>query len=162
AWGTSNHDVWLVGENGVSLHDTGRGFAPVDLGTKKSVAAVAGSSASDVWMAAEDGSMFHGDAVSVRKVTTLGGVGPQALSVAASNGVWVAGFDATVGLHALIVRFDGATWSSFPPPPLAGAFEGTRVKVVAASKDDVYFLRDNTVYHWDGKAWTQTPTGALL
>lgn len=58
-----------------------------------------------------------------------------------------------------VAHFDGAGWTSVPPP--AGTGDERFLKVVPVAADDVWAITQKHLAHWNGSAWTliAAPTG---
>ena len=48
-WGTTDHDVWAVGEDGAIVHFDGSTWSSIPSGTTASLGPLSGTSATDVW-----------------------------------------------------------------------------------------------------------------
>jgi len=78
-WGSSNNDVFAVGNNGTILHYNGSMWSSINSGTTNYLAAVWGSSPSDVFTVGNNGTILHynGNAwsqMSSGATTTLRGI----------------------------------------------------------------------------------------
>lgn len=105
-WGTSNSDIWAVGESGTVRH-----FGPdpkavewsvVDVPTKRNLHGVWGSGPNDVWVIGESGTILHWDGAEWKESVAAFPVfqkKPHLYSIWGSgpNDVWIVGDD--IALH---------------------------------------------------------------
>jgi hypothetical protein len=116
-WGTSDRDIWAVGESFSNTgnwlaHFDGQSWQPVD--TPKamgSMYAIAGASATDIWAVGNNNSVFHydGSAWTLRSIPGINGSYADIL-VRNANDVWFA------SSNAQLVRYDGTGFTAVPCP----------------------------------------------
>jgi hypothetical protein len=93
----------------------------------------------------------------------------RAIAAVASNDVWAVGMQNSSGApQTLTQHWDGALWSVVPSPNIGG-LENALYGVAARARDDVWAVgryidpgngttRKTLAMHWDGRAWSITPT----
>ncbi len=92
-----------------------------------------------------DASVGGGEGFGIFPWSAIWGSGP--------NSVWLAADD------NLVVHFDGAHWSYYS----IGHFDNTGAVALGGCGDhDVFFASDTGISHFDGTAWTTTPTNSAL
>jgi hypothetical protein len=124
---------------------------------------VAALGPTNVWIGAT-AALYHYDGVSLTKVND-GSNGPaftgyvRGLRVFASNDVWFAS-GADMPLAAL-----HWTGSSYTAVPFTGDFPNgpTYPLIVGPAPNDLWYLADASLVHWNGSAWTHDdrPAGGL-
>ncbi len=86
----------------------------------------------------------------------------SAVSAVAANDVWAVG-GAFTGIgapsRAVLMHWDGATWSLTPEPPETALWSSTgRTGVTAVAPNDVWAVGQFSAFRWNGSAWT-VPVG---
>jgi len=141
-WGSSDSDIWAVGNGGLILHHDGTAWSAVPSPTKNDLNAVWGAG-QVVWAVGDAGTVLRRAAGG--SWTDLGKLIPQDL-----NGVWTDGGDAwSVGAAGVLVH-DNSTPSA----------EGTDdlQAVWGSSSTDIWAVGSNgAMLHYDGSAWTSAP-----
>jgi hypothetical protein len=149
-WGSSDRDVWMVGDAGTALHWDGLGFTVSATGTSVDLRGVWGSGASDVWVVGRTGGMsdspsiLHWDGVAWTAVPGTQGLQLNCVWGAGASDVW-AGGDA-----GALVHWNGAAWTAVPSgtSKVLGAIWG-------ASASDVTAVGDaSAIQHWGGTSWS--------
>ena len=108
-WGTSNKDIWLVGEYGRISHFDGTTWTQVASGVSESLRGVGGSGPSDVWAIGDKATILHYDGTSFTPSTGGPGISSvNALWVSSASEVWVGGSSGT------LARWNGSTWTRWP------------------------------------------------
>lgn len=108
-WGTSNKDIWIVGEYGRISHFDGTTWTQVASGVSESLRGVGGSGPSDVWAIGDKATILHYDGTSF--TPSAGGPGissVNALWVSSASEVWVGGTSGT------LARWNGSAWTRWP------------------------------------------------
>jgi hypothetical protein len=116
--GSSGHDVWAAGQarssgyhntvrQSVLVHYDGTSWTQVTVPDTKGLLDVAALSPTDVWTLGVDGSVLHWDGTAWTVKTQVNGA--NALAVASSTNVWVAGV-------VSVVHYDGTSWTSSALP----------------------------------------------
>ena len=154
-WGSSDRDVWMVGDAGTALHWDGLGFTVSATGTSVDLRGVWGSGASDVWVVgravgtSDSPSILHWDGAAWTAVPGTEGLELNCVWGAGASDVW-AGGDA-----GALVHWNGAAWSAVPSgtPKFLGAIWG-------ASASDVTAVGGaSAIQHWDGTSWSAATVG---
>jgi hypothetical protein len=152
-WGSAADSVWVVGapespDTAIARWDGAR-WTPEFLGAMRppDLAQVAGASAFDVWAAGEGPLAFHRAASGWEPpvVAPRGVILNGALCVTRDGALWAA----TTG--NAVLRFAGATWTSFTPGL-------TRVRGLGCGQSDsVWAVGDGgRAARWNGAAWSST------
>jgi hypothetical protein len=156
-WGSSADDVYVVGDDGVVLHQTGGLLNTIRVGTGADLTSVWGSAANDVWVVGSyrdtgQGLLFH----RTKDFFTMYGTTPFAL-----KSVW--GVDElryAVGADGAIYQGDTAAPFSMgtqvgvnpdipltPHAPIHWSIHGN-------SRSNILIAADVDLYHyWDGDLW---------
>ena len=179
-------DVWAVGGTGnpgspLIEHWNGSSWAvlpPPDPDGSAYLTAVSAASASDIWavgnaLGGTPGPLFlHYDGSAWTQVPRpiLGGDTRLAsVDAVAANDAWASGvtFDANGDGHAVILHWNGTSWSqSTLPPELTGS--GSSVDGISAdSATDAWAAVNGpdlvpSMLRWDGTSWTPVPFPAPL
>jgi hypothetical protein len=86
----------------------------------------------------------------------------NAVIAISSNDVWaVGGAPADLGVfgRALLMHWNGSTWTLFPEPPeVVNWYTTNRFGVAARASNDVWAGGEFSAWHWDGSAWS-VPSG---
>jgi hypothetical protein len=123
-WGTGDDDLWVVGgipdDSGVILHRDAGGWHDVTPpGTSGAFFKVWGSGANDVYICGQLGALWRWDGTALTAVA-LPGVGRAPLLTVAGRGpqdIFVVG-----GLgNAVVLHFDGSSWTRLSEPPFDSA-----------------------------------------
>jgi hypothetical protein len=129
-WGAAPDDIWIVGDGGTLLHYDGTAWSPVQSGTQLSLGWIWGTSTGDVWIVGDQGTVMH-----------------------------YAGPDAGAGWVAVDVPVP----TQFPDGGVGPAGDGDAPIDLGAvwtdAANDVWIVGDaGVILHFDGNAWTVTPT----
>jgi hypothetical protein len=164
AHGTSDKDVWVVGEAGRITHWDGATFTGHASGTTATLYGVWAAAPDDVW--AVGGT--PGGATSQPNDVVLHFDGarwtpsplPQALGRAFFK-VWGTASDNlyVVGEFGAIWHRRGVTWTLESQPPIA---KGSLTTVAGCSPSEVYAVGGRDVLRWDGTAWTRLDVSMSL
>jgi hypothetical protein len=97
--------------------------------------------------------------------------GLSAVAATSSRNAWAVGYGPAPGVtggtfQALILRWDGSTWTRQPAPQPSGPLVNELTGVTATSARDAwavgyYFNGAHTqtlILHWSGRAWTRVPS----
>jgi hypothetical protein len=163
--GTSDTDVWAVGENGRIAHWNGAAFTEFTSGTTATLYGVWAAATDDVWAAG--GSPGAGTAKPNDVLLHYDGTSwqpsplPQALGRAFFK-VW--GTDSgdlyVVGELGTIWHRTGTTWAlEANTPPLA---TGNLTTVTGCNAGEVYAVGGQDVLDGNGTSWTRDPVSATL
>ncbi len=154
--GTSDSDVWMVGEDGRITHWDGAAFVEHDAGTAATLYGVVAFAPNDVWAV---GGTVGDPGVLDDVVLRFDGAAwspvalPQALGRVHFK-VWGTSSDDLfiVGEAGLIWHKRGADWQLEPETPVA---TGTLTTVHGCSASDVYAVGGRDVLHYDGASWAK-------
>lgn len=156
--GTSDDDVWMVGENGRISHFDGAAIEEHDSGTTATLWGAMAFAADDVWAVGgmvggpdtqPDDVVLHFDGSSWQSVALPGEAKNRALFKVwgtSSNDLFV------VGEAGVIWHKTGADWVEGNDPPIAG---GSLTTVHGCSSSDVYAVGGRDLLHYDGEAWSK-------
>jgi uncharacterized protein YjdB len=145
-WGTSDTDVYVVGDFTEVRHYDGTSWTPMG-GTFGG--AVWGTSATDVYMMGWTGTILHHDGTSWSSMESGTGSTLNAVWGASPRDVYA------VGDAGAIVRYDGSSWSDMA----SGTFENL-AGVWGMSTTDVYAVGSSgTILHYDGTSWSAMASG---
>jgi enterochelin esterase-like enzyme len=144
-WGSSDRDIFIVGELGTILHYDGSAWALMESGTLNQLYTVWGNSGSDVFAVGDNGTILHydGNAWSPMK---------SGLPLTALVGVWgSSGRDVfAVGEEGTILHYDGSAWL-----PMSSGTSNTLITVWGSSGSDVFAVgRPGTILYYNGSAWS--------
>jgi hypothetical protein len=143
-WGSSESNIFAVGDYGGIAHFDGSGWELMSSGTKDYLYAVWGSGPNDVYAVGERGRILHYDGSGWERVIVLTtdylaciwGTGPD---------------DIHVGAAAYMHHFDGVEWTS-------GDYLGsyyTKYGMWGSSPTNIFCVGyQGRIYHFDGTGWT--------
>ena len=156
--GTSDQDVWMVGENGRIAHFDGKTFTPNASGVSATLWGVHAFSKTDVWAVGgtpggtptdEDDIVLHFDGAAWGRVALPG------LPLHASLfKVWGTSTDDlyVVGEAGTVWHKVGPDWTLESNPPLA---KGTLFTIWGCSADEVYAVGGRDILRRDAAGWTR-------
>jgi hypothetical protein len=157
-WGTSTHDIWIVGSGGTSLHWNGATWSSVTTGTTDNLTNVSGSGSNDVWAIGISGVIhWNGTAWAPSPGGTTaapmntGFIGD--IWAAAPNDVWVAQGS---NLRGSASHFDGTSWTTMMVVPnnqfqVFGIWAGGGIAWAVGEGSDTYLF--------SGGAWAEIGPG---
>lgn len=145
-WGTSNSDVWTVGD-GVVLHWNGAAWISSTIPVIDYYNSVWGSSATDVWTVGNNGTILHYDGVNWKKDPYTTSVRLAAVWGSSMNDVWIVGSDGTA-LHNT-----GTGWT-----PTDAMTRETFRGLSGTGPGDVWAV-GNVVRRWNGTQWVVAEKG---
>jgi hypothetical protein len=183
-WGSSDSDVWAVGNGGLILHHDGKSWSSVPSPTKNDLNAVWGAG-QDVWAVGDAGTVLR--RTGGGSWTDQGQLVPQDLNGVWTDGaeLWAAGSAATlvhnnstasaegnddlqavwgsspadiwaVGGNGAMLHHDGTSWS-----PLPAVTSRTIFGVWGRSATDIFAAAaGGAVLRYDGSAWSRTDVDA--
>lgn len=156
--GTSDEDVWMVGEEGRIAHYDGHAFSDAPRPTTATLWGVHAFSASDVWAVggspehspgAENDVVVHFDGSSWTRIVLPGAPLDRSLFKVwgtSSDDLYVVGEASTIWHKA------GPEWMLESDPPLG---DGTLFTVFGCAADDVYAVGSRSVLHRDAVGWSK-------
>ncbi len=166
-WGRAADDVLAVGGqqasladagNALMLHGDGEAWTKVELPADTPLLNWVWGQGGTTWTVGNAGAALRDDG---------GGWQPQPTGVdaplwgvwgSAVDDVWAVGGDAFTG-PPVLVHFEGDSWHSVDVPPLDREAKAL-FKVWGTAADDVHAVGDaGVILHFDGTAWTQSPSG---
>jgi hypothetical protein len=164
AHGTSEHDVWAVGEQGRIAHWDGAAFTPHASGTTATLFGVWAAAADDVWAVggtpgagagAPNDVVLHFDGA-----TWSASPPPQKLGLAYFK-VWGAAANDLhiVGEAGVIWHRRGAAWTLESQPPIATS---TLTTVTGCGPNEIYAVGGRDVLRSDGVIWTRLDVSSTL
>jgi hypothetical protein len=161
--GTSDHDVWTVGEHGRIAHWDGAAFHDYASGTTATLYGVWAAAANDVWAvggtpgagtSAPNDVALHFDGTSWSDASPPQKLGLSFFKVwgAASDDLYIVGEGGTVWHRS------GATWSLESMPSV----QGTLLTVNGCGPGEIYAVGGRDVLRSDGTSWTVLPVSQTL
>jgi hypothetical protein len=163
--GTSDRDVWAVGENGRIVHWDGASFTELTSGTTATLYGVWAASSTDVWSVGgtPGGGASHPNDVLLHYDGTSWQPSPlpQTLGRAFFK-VWGTASDNlyVVGELGTIWHRTGTTWAlEADSPPLA---TGNLTTVYGCGADEVYAVGGQDVLAWNGAKWQRSSVSDTL
>lgn len=149
-WGTSDADVFAVGDLGTIVHYDGRSWDTQFCPVSSRLNCVWGTSPSDVFAVGDGGVILHYNGVAWSSMPSG--------TTANLAGVWGSSWDNVyaVGASSVILHYDGSGWSTVDYAPGANltAIHGTSATnvIVVGNKD----YRTGVVLTFDGSTWQKT------
>lgn len=153
--GTSDTDLWMVGEQGRITHYDGESFEEHESGTTATLWGAYAFAANDVWAvggmvggATPDDVLLHYDGSSWQPEPLPEALGRTHFKVwgTSSADLFV------VGEAGVIWHRDGTEWTLQSDPPVA---TGNLTTVSGCSSTEVYAVGGRDVLRYDGTAWTK-------
>jgi hypothetical protein len=156
-WGSSTNDVFAVGESGAVVHFDGIAWRAQTSGIQDKLVGVWGSSPTDVFAVGRAGSLLHFDGIAWSQRTPfpllLGGIWGSA-----ANDVFVFGTTLDASAFAVILHYDGTSWSADTlrdAAVLGGMWGASSSNVVAVGGSGV-------IVRYDGSRWAPEHWGDIL
>jgi photosystem II stability/assembly factor-like uncharacterized protein len=144
-WGTSDADLFAVGQAGLILHYDGKTWSRMESGTSQVLHDIAGVSPQDVFVVGLNGTLLHYDRQAWK---------PVEFKIESSlYGIWVASASDVfaVGDNGTILHYDGKLWRQMS----SGTNDGL-LDVWGSDGSDVYAVGvGGTILHYDGKSWSR-------
>ncbi len=158
-WGSSDTDVWAVGDSGTAVHFDGHAWSLIPTGVTEVLTSVHGTGPDDVWVAGADGDVLHWTGAAWTIDNTLDGTTLLGVWATGPNDVWVSGVDESdgVGSGSLFGHWTGTAWDFLD---INGA--ETLWKIWASGPTDIWMVGtapsgDGIVYRGDGKIFDPVP-----
>jgi hypothetical protein len=169
-WGTSDDDLWAVGDQGTILHRTSAGWTAVGSGTTIDLVSVWARVPDDVWavgfsQAPDRNVVLHFDGTSFKSVDVPDSAGAAWIRVHGSNrdDVWL------IAARGLVAHWDGHRWTSSNFfSETNGALDRSTTALWASGASDVWvasadgvwdYVSRNEIFtsrlaRWDGARWS--------
>lgn len=153
-WGTSDADLFAVGQAGLIMHYDGRAWIRMESGTMMILHDVSGSSSNRVFAVGMGGALLGYDGKAWKPV--------EASLAGTFYGIWTApeGTAFVVGTGGTILHFDGKQWQQMSSGVTNGLLD-----VWGSSGTDVFAVGNHgTILHYDGHEWSgmKSPVTTLL
>lgn len=139
-------DAWAVGDQGTILRWDGKAWTRLATSFTTNLLTVVALAANDVWILPKDTKyLLHWDGAALGQVdaTTRSGYSATCLWGNARSGLWLMSSSAN---HAYLVTTAGLAEL---PLNISGDFDCDAIS--GQAPDDVWFLSDEALLHWDGK-----------
>ncbi len=152
-WGSSNTDVYAVGNEGRIFHYDGSWSSiPMDNPDNDTLYGIWGASATDIFAVGANGTILHFDGVDW---TEMDSGTPSDL-----NDIWGVGSDVfAVGDNGKIVAYDNATdtWDN-----MTSSTTNDLWGISGRSATDIFAVGNGgTIVHYDGVAWSPISSGTI-
>ncbi len=149
-WGSSDHDVWVVGDSGVILHFDGRAWSVVKPATLENLTGVRGLGPDQIWACSDKGTIIHWDGKTWTPVAHADKMTLLSIWASSPTDVWAGGMDSD-GDSGYIYRFNGEKWVGQGIPGSASVWD-----VYGSGPTDVWMVGSapsggGLVLHGDGK-----------
>ncbi len=149
-WGSSQNNLWAVGEKGFVLTRRGPVEVPWKFITAPNTAnlyRIWGTGGADLWAVGEAGSIHHIDGMQERISSEVSGSTDDLFGVSGSSSsdVWA------VGDNGALLHRDGTGWTSLRQ----GTTRPIRALWAASSTDAWAVGSAGLILHWDGSAWNE-------
>lgn len=163
-WGTSESDVFAVGDYGAIIHYDGNSWSPMNSGISVNIYGVWGTSDNNVYAAADksatgtgtilhyDGNTWKTQASSTQRLRDVWGISETDIFIVGENGT--------------ILHYDGEVWNKMSSPPNTPTLQA----VWGQSEDSVFAVGGpsgtggigaGTVIHFDGNIWNMVNIGTV-
>lgn len=146
--GSSETDVWVVGEAGTALHRTETGWTPQPTG--------AGANLNDVW-ASPGMAVAVGDSGTIMRWDGTAWTGMSSGTSSALRAVWGSGPTDiwAAGANGILLHFTGTTWL-----PAASGTTSTLNALWGTGPSDIWAAgAGGTLLHFNGTQWSRVSTG---
>ncbi|MCP4346651.1 MAG: choice-of-anchor D domain-containing protein [Desulfobacterales bacterium] len=151
-WGSSDSDVFALGDNGVVLHYDGSSWNSMDSGTPNVLSNIWGSSGSDVFAVGEKGTIMHYNGSSWNAMNS--GTEHDL------NGIWgSSGSDVfAVADRGIILHYNGSSWST-----MNSGTSRFLYSIWGSSASDIFAVGNyGTILHYDGTSWSTVNLGTKI
>ncbi len=151
-WGSSEADIFAVGDSGTILHYNGNDWDEEILPTTLNINSVWGTAADSVYVVGESGLLLHYDGANWTDVVSLFSETLEGLWCGNESGCTAAGQDVTVLAGAAA----GSPWEPVYSSEHFGSLRG----IWGISDSDIFAVGDfGTLLHYDGSQWTSIDIG---
>lgn len=149
-WGTSNDNVFAVGNAGAIFHFDGKKWRQQESPAIKTLYSVRGSAPESVFACGVGGTIVHYVRGKWETMDSGTEKGLTSLWFASPNKGFAAGFEGT------LLQYDGKEWKQAIDPKKVGFINFS--DIWGFSEDNVYVIGDlGTLYHYNGKDWKKIP-----
>ena len=140
-WGSSDTDIFAVGEAGTVCHYDGSKWAVMPTETNNNLLGVWGSSSTDVYAVGDSGTILHYDGVQWNVVPSM--------TQNQLTGVWGSSDRDVYVVGGIILHYDGQTWTNMGKThtPHPYGWLGPN-KVWGSGAGDVYVTERNRILHY--------------
>jgi hypothetical protein len=153
-WGSSENDVFAVGNNGTILHYNGQLWQQMESGVTNDFRAIWGSSDDDVFVVGNEGVIFHYDGQFWRNMGSGVTNNLNAIWGSSDDDVFVVGGDWNQGI---ILHYDGLQWTEiFNAPFSLKNLQGNTENEVSVT------AQNGAILHYEGNRWVITENSESL
>jgi hypothetical protein len=110
-WGSSDHDVWAVGDEGAIVHFDGQAWSHSKSGTLENLTGVHGVTPNEIWVSGEKGAILQWNGSSWIQASEAKGLTLLSIWASGPKDVWAAGMDGE-GDAGMVYRWDGTKWAA--------------------------------------------------
>ncbi len=141
--GTSDDDLWVVGNGGVALHFNGAAWTQVPTGITGDLIRVSAAGSDDVW-AIDSTEVIHWTGAQWTNANAPAG---------SYTDIWATSGFVAAGTATGIVAWDGTAWQ------MLGSYAGGAVLAIrGTSATDVWAADATKLWHWNGASWSTSLT----
>jgi hypothetical protein len=158
-WGSSDKDVWAVGDSGTAVHFDGQAWSVIPTGVTETLTCVHGAAPDDVWVSGADGDVLHWNGKAWSIDNQLSGTTLLGVWEFSPTNVWVSGVDqgGGFGSGSLFANWTGKTWTFLD---INNAL--TLWKLWASGPTDIWMVGtdangNGAVYRGNGKIFDPVP-----
>ncbi|MCP4350868.1 MAG: BACON domain-containing protein [Desulfobacterales bacterium] len=156
-WGTSENNVYAVGNAGTILHYNGNEWAEMSTDTLYYLRNVWGNSENNVFAVGEQGTILHYDGNEQgiwTEMETRTSADLRSIWGSSGNNIFA------VSKQGAILRYDGTNWETMPVTTLNSLYD-----IWGISENNVFTVGGTwnsfIIFHYDGNIWTEMPTDVL-
>jgi hypothetical protein len=149
-WGTSNSDVWLVGDGGAIFHFGGGNWTNVGGASPVKLEAIA-AAGSDAWVVGADATLLKKSGATTwtaqQAITAVTHEALTGISALSADEAWAVG--------GTVLHRTAQGWAVANALDDGGALEDAGLTGVSAlASNDVWASGAGGAYHWDGTKWS--------
>lgn len=155
-WGSSNLDVFAVGDAGTILHYDGSAWSEMLSGTASDLRCLWGTSSYDVFAAGSEGTVLHYDGSTWERISYNPSWDLSGVWGTSKSDVYCVGVDGTSGHEGTAFHYDGSSWR------IVANADRRLWNVWGSSSTEVFAVGDSgRMLHYDGVAWSTSRTGPV-